>query len=279
MVGIYVNQTRDIGAVNAKKFMALLDATEQEYCILGGIKNCKSVDMDTVKNKLEMIVVFGGDGTVLHAFNMLNGQNIPIIGVNAGNLGFLTEIDTNELDLLAEAINIHNYSVESRRTLSVEIGGEIFYAVNDCALSRGNNTHTIRIELRIDGKFADKISGDGMLVSTPTGSTAYALSCGGPILNPDVAAFVVLAICPHTLHSRPMVISDKSEVELIADNSDGGLVLNIDGNAKIIDIKGLVSVKVTMSKRKIEFVRLKEGNFYNKLINKLNYWNKTDKEI
>lgn len=279
MVGIYVNQTRDIGAVNAKKFMALLDATEQEYCILGGIKDCKSVDMDTVKNKLEMIVVFGGDGTVLHAFNMLNGQNIPIIGVNAGNLGFLTEIDTNELDLLAEAIKIHNYSVESRRTLSVEIGGEIFYAVNDCALSRGNNTHTIRIELRIDGKFADKISGDGMLVSTPTGSTAYALSCGGPILNPDVAAFVVLAICPHTLHSRPMVISDKSEVELIADNSDGGLVLNIDGNAKIIDIKGLVSVKVTMSKRKIEFVRLKEGNFYNKLINKLNYWNKTDKEI
>lgn len=279
MVGIYVNKTRDIGAVNAKKFMTMLEANEQDYCVLGGIEDYISVNMDTVQNKLEMIVVFGGDGTVLHAFKMLNGQNIPIIGVNAGNLGFLTEIDINELEILVKAIKTHNYSVEARHTLSVEIGGEIFYAVNDCALSRGNNTHTIRIELRIDGKYADKVSGDGMLVSTPTGSTAYALSCGGPILNPDVAAFVVLAICPHTLHSRPMVISDKSEVELIADNTDGDLVLNIDGDAKIIDRIGQVSVKVTMSERKIEFIRLKEGNFYNKLINKLNYWNKTDKEI
>lgn len=276
MVGIYVNLTRDVGAVNANKFAELLNERGIEYRMLndGNGVTCDS----EIYYSMDMLVVFGGDGTVLQAFKLLNGCDVPIIGVNAGNLGFLTEVDICEMKILADAIKLQKYYVESRHTLAVTYGDKTFYAVNDCALSRGNGTHTIRVELRIDGEFADKVSGDGMLVSTPTGSTAYALSCGGPILNPDVEAFVVIAICPHTLHSRPMVISDRSEVELIADNVSGGLALSIDGNAELIEGRGEVKITVKTSERKIKFVRIKEGNFYNKLINKLNYWNSTGRE-
>lgn len=276
MVGIYVNLTRDVGAVNANKFAALLVERGLEYRMLND-ENGVTVGSEEYC-RMDMLVVFGGDGTVLQAFKLLNGCDVPIIGVNAGNLGFLTEVDISEMKILADAIQSQNYIVESRDTLAVAYGDKTYYAVNDCALSRGSGTHTIRVELRIDGEFADKVSGDGMLVSTPTGSTAYALSCGGPILNPDVEAFVVIAVCPHTLHSRPMVISDKSEVELIADNTNGNLALSIDGSAELIEGRGEIRIKVKTSERKIKFVRIKEGNFYNKLINKLNYWNSTDRE-
>lgn len=272
MIGIYVNITRDIGAKNAKIFIQRLVDNGVEYCVLGGIDG-EIQDISKVYDKLEMVVVFGGDGTILSVFKMLQIYSIPIIGVNAGNLGFLTAVATDELDKLVDAIISKNYTIETRSVLKVCHNKNIYYAINDCSLSRGNSTHTIKVSLNIDGKYADSISGDGMMISTPTGSTAYSLSCGGPILSPDVDAFVVIGICPHTLHSRPMVISGRSTVEFVADNTEGTLVLTVDGDSILLPPSQSVKITIVKADKTIRFIRISEDNFYNRLIKKLNYWN------
>lgn len=274
MIGIYVNLMKDSGALNARKFIKILESLNANYALVNEVDGLESVTLESVVDSLEMIVVFGGDGTILQVNKLLGAHSIPILGINTGRLGFLAEINVSEMESLAFAIVKGEYSIEERFTLAANIDGKTYYAVNDVALTRGASTRTLRVEINIDGEYTDEVLGDGMLVSTPTGSTAYALSCGGPILCPTLNVMSVVAICPHTLHSRPMVVSNNSVVELIADNSDGHLMLSVDSEAVAKCVLGTMRVVVTKSDRTVKFVRIKQENFYNRLLNKLNCWNR-----
>lgn len=274
MIGIYVNLMKDSGALNAKKFIQILDSLHADYALVNKVDGLDCVSLDSIIDSLEMLVVFGGDGTILQAYKLLGLHSIPILGINTGRLGFLAEINVSEMEQLARSITNGEYSVEERFTLAVDIDGKTYYAVNDVALTRGASTRTLKVEINIDGEYTDEVLGDGMLVSTPTGSTAYALSCGGPILCPTLNVISVVAICPHTLHSRPMVVSNDSVIELIADNSDGYLMLSVDSEAVAKCTPVTMKVVVTKSDRTIKFVRIKQENFYNRLLNKLNCWNR-----
>ncbi|MCM1305767.1 MAG: NAD(+)/NADH kinase [Bacteroides sp.] len=239
------------------------DCTVREY------SNSSEIASDT-----DRVLVFGGDGTVLDAVRSLNGKNIPILGVNLGNLGFLTEYEQNAD--CGEVVNCLKAGKPiSRMLLDVGINGEAqFNALNEVVIKTAGN-RPITLDVSVDGKFADTFHSDGLIVASPTGSTAYSLSAGGPVLAPNVEAILIIPICAHSLHSRPLVVSSKSEIEV---RLSGELcaTVSIDGANNGGLKKGGV-VNVSRSQKKAAFLSCKEDNFYSKLLTKMNRWGTTFK--
>jgi NAD+ kinase len=167
---------------------------------------------------VDLLVAVGGDGTLLRAARRVAGNAVPLVGINRGRLGFLTDISPDHmLDALDEILT-GDYFAEERKMLEAEIVGGPhatgpMFALNDVVLQRGEPAHTMDFVTEVDGTFVNTHSGDGLIVATATGSTAYALSCGGPIMQPNVDAFVIVPIAPHTLSDRPLVLKASSVIE------------------------------------------------------------------
>lgn len=184
--------------------------------VLGITGCCKKSD---IPFSSDMLLVLGGDGTLLAAARMAGISGIPVLGVNLGSLGFLTEITLKELYPALEEVLRGRYEIEERVMLSVRIlrkGAEIgsFKVLNDVVVSRGSTARIIDLETKINGDYVTTYKADGLIVSTPTGSTAYSLSAGGPIIYPSLSVFALTPICPHTLTNRPVIISDDSIVTI-----------------------------------------------------------------
>ncbi|MEW7976840.1 MAG: NAD(+) kinase [Candidatus Sedimenticola endophacoides] len=171
--------------------------------------------LDELGTRCDLIIVVGGDGTLLHAARALCDHNVPLVGINLGRLGFLADISQQRmLDTLGQILS-GNYQEEERFLLGCEINGELHTAFNDVVIHKWNIARMIEFETYIDGSFVNAQRSDGMIVSTPTGSTAYALSGGGPLLHPGLNAIILVPICPHTLSNRPIVVGGDSEIELV----------------------------------------------------------------
>lgn len=194
-----------------------------------------TVDLARLGRRCDLAVVVGGDGTILHSARALADADIPLVGVNLGRLGFLADILPDEMiDKLGEILDGHYF--EERRfllTTHVERAGACViegYAFNDAVLHKWNSVRMIEFETRVDGQLVNCQRSDGIIVSTPTGSTAYALSGGGPILHPSMNAIALVPICPHTLSNRPLVIDGGSVVELIVNTgSQPHVRITLDG--------------------------------------------------
>src|SRR3989338_78800 len=187
---------------------------------------------DKMGEKHDLIVVVGGDGSLLSAARMAIKVNVPVIGINRGRLGFLTDILPQEIDTKLQDVIQGQYQEELRFLLHAKIHdrNEVFFegdALNDVVLSRGNETHLVEFEMYIDQKYVCHYRSDGLIIGTPTGSTAYALSAGGPIMNPNLNAMLIVPLFSHTLSSRPLVIDDESEIDLlISENNETNLILS-----------------------------------------------------
>ena len=219
--------------------------------------------------KSDVLIVFGGDGTLLSAARSCAPHGAAVLGINLGRLGFLTEAEVSDLNQIAEAILRGDYAVEDRMMLSAKLpGGTTFTAMNDVVVSRSESLSMIRCNVAIGGRHFDSYGADGVLAATPTGSTAYSLSCGGPVVNPRLDCIVFAPICPHSFRARPMVLS-----------SDEVLTLGVNSVSKAarVDIDGIYagsiapgeSVSVAKSPLQAKFVRLKEHSFYSVLRSKL----------
>jgi NAD+ kinase len=176
--------------------------------------------LEELAAQVQLAVVLGGDGTLLSAARRLVEHDVPVTGINLGRLGFLTDIPADSMESMLGQILDGQYQEESRSLLATVVlrDGQTVaetLAVNDVVLSKGARGSMVEIEVYVDGQFVYGLRADGLIVSTPTGSTAYALSSGGPIVHPSLAAFVLAPICPHTLSNRPIVLSDQSRVEII----------------------------------------------------------------
>ena len=220
--------------------------------------------------------VLGGDGTILNVAAECAKRGVKILGINYGHLGFLTEYESEKV---GEAIGLvcGNFITQKRTMLEVECKGKTYLALNDLVIQRstGGNDFTNTVELRaeIDGATVDNYQSDGIIVSTPTGSTAYSLSAGGSILTPDINAFIMTPICAHSLHSRPVVYNDNSTLKIFPLNVRMPLNIILDG--KIVDtIDESVTVNVKKSQNFAEFIVCRENDFFNKLLIKLNIWSK-----
>jgi len=181
--------------------------------------------------RCELLIVLGGDGSILRLLHRLNGDSPAIFGINLGSLGFLTCLSAAETREAVDSILAKNYVLSPRTLLAVRHGGAELLALNDVVISRGERSRLVKTRVRIDGQTLTDYNADGLIISTPTGSTAYSLSSGGPILMPESGAFVVTPICPHVLTNRSVVVSDDSriEVELLVEGQE--VFATVDGQA------------------------------------------------
>ena len=212
---------------------------------------------EAVTEGAHLLVVLGGDGTLLSAARALGGRDIPILAVNLGNLGFLTAITADEIYPQLEQVLTGEYSTGRRGMLHTEIWrGDVcaasFEALNDVALAKVEIARIIDLHVHVDGHFMCVYKGDGLIISTPTGSTAYNLSAGGPIILPTVAAFCITPICPHMLSHRPVIVPEQSVVQVTLPGEDDSTYLTVDGQVGEL----LKSGDRVVCRRSEHFVRL-----------------------
>ncbi len=227
---------------------------------------------------LDILIVLGGDGTILTIASECAARGVKVIGINYGHMGFLADFEPNQLTEALQIIQSGKFSTEKRSMLEVchSAGGK-YYALNDAVIQRNTSgdcfSNTINLHAEIDGSTVDNFCSDGLIISTPTGSTAYSLAAGGAVLTPELEAFIMTPICAHSLHSRPIVFSDKSTVKVKRCDNRGTLNLIIDGRA-VREINKTDFITIKKADRYVEFISLPDGNFFNKLLYKLNVWGK-----
>jgi len=223
----------------------------------------------------DMLVVLGGDGTMLAAARLVEDRPIPILGINAGGLGFLTAVTRDELFTALEQVFANAFTEEERlmlRSRIIRMGQQVAAAamLNDMALSKGALSHMVQLEVSIDGQFVTGLRGDGLIISTPTGSTAYSMAAGGPILNPAVHALILTPICPHTLTNRPIVIPQEAHVAVTLVSNDEGAMVTFDGQAGIaLQPRDLIEVRA--SENKTRLIRFADRTYYDMLRKKLKW--------
>src|SRR5690554_6245506 len=224
----------------------------------------------------DLVIVVGGDGSMLGAARALVNHATPVLGVNRGNLGFLTDICPEKLEEQVEDVLAGNYMVEQRFLLETEVRrgdspigqGD---ALNDVVLHPGKSTRMISFELFIDGQFVYRVKADGLIIATPTGSTAYALSAGGPIMHPRLDAIVIVPMYPHTLSSRPMVVNADSELKIVLDPQMSIYPLvSLDGQNDVSCTPG-DSIHIKRKPQKLRLIHPFEHNFYEVCRDKLGW--------
>lgn len=224
--------------------------------------------------EVEFAIVLGGDGTVLSACRQLAPLRIPMLAINTGHMGFLTETYLNNLESAFEALITRNYTIEDRATLLVQVmnGSQVCWeaiSLNEMVLHKGPLTSMCHFEVRIGDHALVDIAADGVILSTPTGSTAYALSAGGPVITPGVSVFQLIPICPHSLASRALVFADSEPVEIFPAHHEE-LVMSVDGNAGC-HLLPEYRVRVSKSSHNARFIRLTSTEFFKILREKLGW--------
>lgn len=231
-----------------------------------------------VPGEMDLILVFGGDGTVLRALDSYVCCNIPLLGVNLGRMGFLLETQPQEMGAALERLGAGKYRIERRMMLRVEgeCGGKriLSYATNEVSVSRGLSQRMIALDAFVGDMLVDHYIADGLVLSSPTGSTAYSLSAGGPIVSPDVHCFVLSPICPHSLTSRPIVLSASERVRLKIHMKEmrEGIQLSVDGQA-VCEMRNHEEISISRSPHDALLIRFDERrNYFSLLKDKLSQW-------
>lgn len=247
--------------------------------VLVPAQNQEELGMDSVQYRepgeifrtADLLVTIGGDGTILHVARSALPRQIPILGINTGRIGFMAALEVDELDAL-ERVVAGDFTVDSRTTLEIRVAGSdyVYYALNDAVVSKGAISKIIDIELSCDGTFVSNYRADGLIVSTPTGSTAYALSAGGPVVDPKIPCIGVTPVCPHSLTARPMIFEPEAKLAVTPHRLYGkDAYLTVDG-INIIRLGNGVTVHIRQSKLQTRLVRLKDISFSEVLFNKMN---------
>jgi len=240
--------------------------------ISGAMIGIMGMEFDNLCHKCDLLVTLGGDGTLISAVRRSFKHNVPVFGVYAGNLGFLADINIDELDNFVARLVTGEYRIDERSILEAkfqENGNEVtIYAFNDIVITRPSVSNMIHIETLVDSKAFNTYYGDGVIVSTPTGSTAYNLSAGGPVLFPLTDVFALTPICPHSLTQRPVVLPGKFSIEMKTPQ-DRALVI-IDGQDKY-EIEAGESVHIQLARKRVKLIHREEFNYFEVLKEKLNW--------
>jgi NAD+ kinase len=225
----------------------------------------------------DFIVVLGGDGTYLSIARLMNRKSVPVMGINMGQLGFLTEFKRSEAhETFSELLVAKKTLISTRALLEVTVtrkNKKIFHGtvVNDAVISKGAIARILGVEIRVDGCFVNTVRADGMIISTPTGSTAYALAAGGPIVEPSMPALVLAAICPHSLTQRPLVVGDRSRICLTLQDRPGHVMLTLDGQDALDLREGDAVTIQKFKKHALQVISSKKRDYYGLLREKLKF--------
>ncbi|WP_067145029.1 NAD kinase [Pseudotamlana agarivorans] len=228
---------------------------------------------DTLDTSFDFLVSIGGDGTILRAITFVKDIDIPIIGINTGRLGFLATIQVDVIENAMQNIIDGNYKISERSLLAVETTPKnkdisaMNFALNEVAVSRKNTTSMITVETHLDGEYLTSYWSDGLILSTPTGSTGYSLSCGGPVITPSTNSFVLTPIAPHNLSARPLIIPDSTEVHLRVSGREENHLVSLDSRIATLDNGTLIKIK--KADFKIKMIDLLDESFLITLRKKL----------
>ena len=243
-------------------------------------KKIKIIKKPDLAKSCDLLIVFGGDGTYLSAARLMKDKSLPILGVNMGTLGFLTEVRKEEIFETLDRILVQGkVSISERTMLEVTVirKKKIIVkdlVVNDAVVSKGAIARIIGVKIDVDGEWANTVRADGMIISTPTGSTAYSLAAGGPIVMPQMACMLVTPICPHGLTQRPLILPDTVTVELTLDHTPGHVFLTLDGQDGL-DLQAGDLIQVSrFKKHKLKIVKAHHRDYFSLLREKLNFGGK-----
>ncbi|HZW62398.1 MAG TPA: NAD kinase [Flavobacteriaceae bacterium] len=224
-------------------------------------------------SSFDLLISIGGDGTILRASTLVKDTNIPIVGINTGRLGFLATIQNQEITYAIDQILNGNYHVSNRSVLSIKTTPENpklvkqNFALNEIAVSRKNTTSMITVETRLNNEYLTSYWSDGLIVSTPTGSTGYSLSCGGPVLTPDTDSFILTPIAPHNLSARPLVIKDSTKIELRVSGREDTYLVSLD--SRIATLTNDTVITIEKAPFIIKMIELHHESFLDTLRKKL----------
>ncbi|HOV45050.1 MAG TPA: NAD kinase [Ferruginibacter sp.] len=284
MIAIFGKTFNKSNAVYAQELFDYLALKKMKYVVekkfLQLIKNEMQLDVnaevfesfDEIKNSTEVVFSMGGDGTILEAAIMIKESEVPILGINFGRLGFLASLGRGQIHAAVDAIEKGGYMIDKRSLIELQSNQPLFedsYALNDMTIQRRDQSSMITVNAYLNGELLNTYWADGLIVSTPTGSTGYSLSCGGPILYPTSDNFVITPVAPHNLNVRPMVVSDKSILSFEVTGRGDSFLCTLDARAKAIDSSFQLAVKKAPFNANI--VRLTDQSFLTALKTKLNW--------
>ena len=222
---------------------------------------------------IDILLSIGGDGTILRAATLVRNLGIPILGINAGRLGFLASVQKDHIEEFLQFVIEKKYTLSERALVSVHCEPEIpelvdlNFAMNEISVSRKDTTSMITVETILNGEYLNSYWADGLIISTPTGSTGYSLSCGGPVLTPDVKSLVLTPIAPHNLNARPLVIPDDTEIKLKVSGREEQYLVSLD--SRIASVRNASVLTITKTPFTIKMVEMPQQTFLKTLRNKL----------
>lgn len=235
------------------------------------LKKAEVLSLAKLAEASDILISIGGDGTMLNTAYEARNSETPILGLNLGKLGFLAEFDIHHIDELIKDLKDENFSIEERMTLEAKCSdnshGDLF-AINDIVVDRGKWPKMIELTLKVDDDYVSTFSADGLIIATPTGTTGYSLSTGGPIVNPKAHVITISPISPHTLTMRPLVLSSDQKIHITAASQYTGVQINCDGQ-RVHNFKSPASIEVYKSKKNLRLVHTKTTNYFEILRNKL----------
>lgn len=232
-----------------------------------------SSHLDFDIKKFDLVITLGGDGTILKAITLIRDRKIPILGINLGRLGFLARVEKKNIEATIKLLALGRYEVETRSMLYLESSEPLFdnipYALNDCTLLKRDTSSMITIHTFINGAYLNSYWADGIIVATPTGSTGYSLSCGGPIIFPGSGNFVITPVAPHNLNVRPIVIRDDSVISFEVEGRTDNFLCTLDSRFEVIDAS--IQLAVRKNDFPIHLVKLSDTGFLDTLRGKLSW--------
>lgn len=282
-IGIIANLTKDRAAQTVSEVSEWLRKrgiqtliTKDCMAVLGS-DSCRAVDIEELICQVDSLIVFGGDGTLLNVARIPGAGNVPILAVNLGSLGFLTEITLDELYPALTKVLDGNFQLHERMMLRATLRSENeekieaqSVALNDAVIRQGAFSRIISLESYIDGEHVATYGADGLIIATPSGSTAHSLSAGGPIVHPDLSAFILTPICPHTLTMRPHIVSAESRVSIIIRSAHSNMMLTIDGQ-EAFDLHPNSVVEIDKAPETIKLISSCKRSYYEVLRTKLKW--------
>lgn len=244
--------------------LKMLGAKNLTYWVIENQDDLKSVDF---------MISIGGDGTLLDAICLVGQHEIPTLGLNTGRMGFLATAATNQISEVIENLATGNFQIETRSLISLDCSRRLFngvnFALNEFTIHKRDTSSMITVHTYIDGKYLNSYWADGLIVSTPTGSTGYSLSCGGPLITPSAKSFVITPVSPHNLNVRPIIVSDDSEISFTIEGRSEKFLISLDSRSTSISPEIKLSVKKEQFSAKL--VKLPHYHFFDTLRQKLNW--------
>lgn len=244
---------------------------KKEYPNFDDYKSFKT--FDTLDKSFDLLVSVGGDGTILRSIIYVKDIGIPIIGINTGRLGFLATIQVDDIEKAIQNIIDGKYKISERSLLAVETSPEnsniksLNFALNEVAVNRKNTTSMITVETHLNDEYLTSYWSDGLIISTPTGSTGYSLSCGGPVITPDTNSFVLTPIAPHNLSVRPLIIPDSTEIQIKVEGREESHLISLD--SRIATLENGTIIKIRKADFKIKMIDFTDESFLGTLRKKL----------